>query len=78
VTWAFVLEPCSGNATRLIVRARAGGGYYRFHGLPPWISDPAIRLVHFVDATEAVVGIAERVRPISEASLDRPAKPTSD
>ena len=61
VTWAFVLEPCSGNATRLIVRARAGRGY-RFHGLPAWISDPAIRLVHFVMERKQLLGIAERVR----------------
>jgi hypothetical protein len=61
VTWAFVLEQCRDNATRLIVRARAGRGY-RFHGLPAWISDPAIRLVHFVMERKQLVGIAERVR----------------
>ena len=61
VTWAFVLEPRAGSATRLIVRARAGRGY-RFHGLPAWISDPAIRLVHFVMERKQLLGIGERVR----------------
>jgi hypothetical protein len=61
VTWAFVLEPRPGNATRLIVRVRAGRGY-RFHGLPAWISEPAIRLVHFVMERRQLLGIAARVR----------------
>ena len=61
VTWAFVLERRPGNATRLIVRVRAGRDY-RFHGLPAWISDPAIRLVHFVMERKQLLGIAERVR----------------
>jgi hypothetical protein len=60
VTWAFVLEQRARNATRLIVRVRAGRGY-RFHGLPAWISDPAIRLVHSVMERKQLLGIVTRV-----------------
>jgi hypothetical protein len=59
VTWAFLLEPCPGPATRLIVRARGGQGY-RFHGLPAPLSTPLIRLVHFVMQRRQLLGIAHR------------------
>ena len=72
VSWAFVLERRPDDATRLIVRVRAGQGY-RFHGLPVWLSEPAIRLVHFVMQRRQLVGIARRakfVRPtLPEAAL---------
>jgi len=78
VTWAFVLERRPGNATRLIVRVRAGRDY-RFHGLPAWISDPAIRLVHFVMERKQLLGIAERVGALRQSHpLDRPASEQSD
>jgi hypothetical protein len=60
VTWAFVLEQHTGSTTRLIVRVRAGQGY-RFHGLPVWLSNPAIRLVHFVMQRKQLLGVARRV-----------------
>jgi hypothetical protein len=60
VTWAFVLEEHPGNTTRLIVRVRGGQGY-RFHGLPEWLSIPAIRLVHFVMQRKQLLGIVRRV-----------------
>lgn len=60
VTWAFVLEPRPDGGTRLIVRVRAGEGY-RFRGLPVWLSDPAIRLVHFVMQRKQLLEIARRV-----------------
>ena len=59
VTWAFVLEPSRDGTTRLIVRARADERY-RFHGLPKWLSDPAVRLVHFVMQRKQLTGIAQR------------------
>jgi hypothetical protein len=59
VTWAFVLESRD-DGTRLIVRVRAGGSY-RFHGLPDWLSDPLIRVVHFVMQRKQLLGIARRV-----------------
>jgi hypothetical protein len=70
VTWAFVLKPREDGATRLIVRVRGGQGY-RFHGLPLWLSDPAIRLVHFVMQRKQLLGIAHRVQSstaLSEAA----------
>jgi hypothetical protein len=69
VTWAFVLEPRPGDTTRLIVRAR-GGLDYRFHGLPVWLSKPAIRLVHFVMQRKQLLGIARRVESSSAAVRD--------
>jgi hypothetical protein len=59
VTWAFVLESRD-DGTRLIVRVRAGGRY-RFQGLPDWLSDPLIRVVHFVMQRKQLLGIARRV-----------------
>jgi hypothetical protein len=69
VTWAFVLEAHPGDATRLIVRVRGGQGY-RFHGLPEWLSNPAIRLVHFVMQRKQLLGI---VRRVEETRLTCPA-----
>ena len=69
VTWAFVLEELSGNTTRLIVRVRAGQGY-RFHGLPEWLSNPAIRLVHFVMQRKQLLGIVRRVEASKTALRD--------
>jgi len=58
VTWAFVLDS-HGPATRLIVRVRAAQRY-RFHGLPAWLSEPSIRLVHFVMQRKQLLEIARR------------------
>ena len=69
VTWAFVLEQRPGNTTRLIVRVRGGQGY-RFHGLPEWLSIPAIRLVHFVMQRKQLLGIARRVEASKAALRD--------
>ena len=59
VTWAFVLDEQADHSTRLIVRVRAARGY-RFHGLPAWLSKPAIGLVHFVMERKQLLGIAKR------------------
>jgi hypothetical protein len=63
VTWAFVLEP-RGDATRLIVRVSAAARY-RFHGLPAWLSDPAMRLGHFVMQRKQLLEIAWRAESSS-------------
>jgi hypothetical protein len=60
VTWTFVLEGRVGTSTRLIVRARADQGY-SFRGLPPWLSRPIVRVVHFVMQRKQLLGIAQRV-----------------
>jgi len=72
VTWAFVLQELAGG-TRLIVRAR-GGPAYAFHGLPPWISQRVIRLVHFIMQRKQLIGIANRAeRSVTLAAIsDRP------
>lgn len=72
VTWAFVLQETHGS-TRLVVRAR-GGPDYAFHGLPPWIGQPFIRLVHFVMQRRQLIRIAalaERL-PSTAAVSSRP------
>jgi hypothetical protein len=66
VTWAFVLERRPGDSTRLIVRVRGGQGY-RFHSLPLWLSDPVIRVVHFVMQRKQLLGIARRTEPIADS-----------
>jgi hypothetical protein len=72
VTWAFVLQELPGD-TRLIVRAR-GGPAYAFHGLPPWISQRVIRVVHFVMQRKQLIGIADRAERSATlaATSDRP------
>jgi hypothetical protein len=67
-TWAFMLVLCAGGSTRLIVRVRGAQGY-RFHGLPPWLSYPAVRLVHFVMQRKQLLEIAHRVE-LSKARLN--------
>jgi hypothetical protein len=69
VTWAFFLEQRPANTTRLIVRVRGGQGY-RFHGLPEWLSNPAIRLVHFVMQRKQLLGIVRRVEASKTALRD--------
>jgi hypothetical protein len=69
VTWAFVLEAQEADSTRLVVRVRAGQSY-RFHGLPVWLSEPAIRLVHFVMQRKQLLGIANRVESSRGALAD--------
>jgi hypothetical protein len=69
VTWAFVLEPRPGGTTRVIVRVR-GGQDYRLHGLPAWVSRPAIRLEHFVMQRKQLLGIAQRVESSGAALPD--------
>jgi hypothetical protein len=73
VTWSFVLEPLDRSRTRLLVRARGGAGY-RFHGLPPWLSQAVVRPVHFIMERKQLLGIvrrAERVPTTGEALLNR-------
>jgi hypothetical protein len=60
VTWAFVLEDCSGGETRLIVRARGSRGY-PFYGLPQWIGQPFVRVGHAIMERRQLLGIAARV-----------------
>jgi hypothetical protein len=64
VTWSFTLEARGVNSTRLIVRARGARGY-RFHGLPPSVSVPLVRFVHFVMERKQLLGIAWRVEAFS-------------
>ena len=65
VTWTFVLER-SGDTTRLIVRVRAGQGY-RFRGLPVWLSQPVVRLVHLAMQRKQLLGIRRRVESVRAA-----------
>jgi len=58
-TWAFVLEPAGPGATRLIVRARGGGGY-RLWKLPTWLAMRVVPLGHFVMQRKQLLGIARR------------------
>jgi hypothetical protein len=60
MTWAFVLNERPAGLTRLIVRARASDEY-PFHGLPPWIGKPLMRVMHFVMERRQLLGIAMRV-----------------
>ena len=64
VTWAFVLEPRPGHATRLLVRARGSQGY-RFRGLPRWLSKPLISVVHFLMQRRQLLGIAQRAESMA-------------
>jgi len=59
VTWSFVLRPIGSELTRLLVRVRGGKGY-RFHGLPRFLTRPAIRFVHFIMERRQLHGIAAR------------------
>jgi hypothetical protein len=59
-TWAFVLEERADDATRLIVRVRAGTGY-QFHGLPWWLTKRIVPVVHFIMQRKQLLGIARRV-----------------
>lgn len=72
VSWTFVLDPVGDTATRLIVRAR-GGQDYRFFGLPTRLSEPIVRLVHFLMERKQLLGVAARVERESERDgwLDR-------
>ena len=67
-TWAFRLDDASGG-TRLLVRARGGAGY-RFHGLPAWASQLAIRVVHFVMQRKQLLNITARAAQ-ADALLDQ-------
>jgi hypothetical protein len=57
-TWTFVLRR-QGDATRLIVRARAGRGY-RFPMLPTWLGDLVGSRIHGVMQRKQLLGIARR------------------
>jgi hypothetical protein len=72
VSWTFLLDPLGDTATRLIVRARGGQGY-RFQGMPPGVSVPVVRLVHFLMERKQLLGVAARVERESERDvwLDR-------
>jgi hypothetical protein len=74
VTWAFVLEAAPDGTTRLIVRARGAHGY-RFHGLPPWLSKPVVRLVHFVMQRKQLLEIARRVEHSPRQQFDTIPQP---
>jgi hypothetical protein len=68
MTWAFVLHQLEDQATRLIVRARAGPGY-QFRGLPWWLGKRAATFVHFIMQRKQLLGVARRTEAASEASL---------
>jgi hypothetical protein len=66
-TWAFVLEEQSPGVTRLIVRARAGGGYRPPFGLPMWTTHTLVKWGHGIMQRKQLRGIARRVeqrRPV--------------
>ena len=67
VTWAFVLEPHPGNATRLIVRAR-----YHPPDQPRWLALLVIRLEHFVMQRKQLLEIARRVGSSNAAPAEQP------
>jgi hypothetical protein len=67
VTWAFVLEPRTPRATRLVVRVRAAAGY-RFHGLPERLSRVVVSGVHFVMQRKQLLGIALRAESSARGS----------
>ncbi len=69
MTWAFVLEPSDGRATRLVVRVRGGRGY-TFHGLPWWLAKRIVPIVHFVMQRRQLLGIARRAEQ-ADVMLDR-------
>lgn len=50
------------------MRAR-GGDRYRFHGLPPWLSKPIVRFVHFVMERKQLLEIARRVEATSSKTV---------
>jgi hypothetical protein len=61
MTWAFVLEERSPGVTRLIVRARAGGGYRPPFGLPVWTTRTLVKWGHGIMQRRQLRGIASRV-----------------
>ena len=65
VTWAFVLEEDGPATTRLVVRARASRKY-PFLGLPTFLGNPIIRVIHFVMQRRQLLGLAERVEGLDE------------
>lgn len=74
MTWAFVLEDADdGRATRLLVRARAGGGYAAM-GMPPLPARLVLPAVHAIMQRKQLLTIAaraERCAAISAAADDR-------
>lgn len=60
MTWAFVLEEPAPGVTRLIVRARAGGGYRPPFGLPVWTTRTLVRWGHGIMQRKQLRGIATR------------------
>jgi hypothetical protein len=73
VTWAFVLDSHAAT-TRLIVRVRAAQSY-RFHRLPAWLSEPSIRLAHFVMQRKQLLEIAWRAERSSRTFSRRDYSP---
>jgi hypothetical protein len=59
MTWAFVLQETGQEATRLIVRTRAGPGY-DFHGLPWWFGKRVLAVIHLIMQRKQLHGIAKR------------------
>jgi hypothetical protein len=72
-TWSFTLEELRPHLTRLIVRVR-GSRKYPFHGLPPSIGRPAIRIIHSVMQRKQLVSIARRAECATHASTGLPRR----
>lgn len=74
MTWAFALEDADdGRATRLLVRARTGGGYAAV-GMPPLPARLLLPVVHAIMQRKQLLTIAaraERYATISGAAGDR-------
>jgi hypothetical protein len=77
VTWAFVLEPKGGDATRLITRVR-GSQAYRFHGLPRAWSKRVIGVVHFLMQRRQLLGIAARAESAAVAAAGASVLPAAE
>jgi hypothetical protein len=61
VTWAFILEPAPGNATRLLIRWRARPP----DSIAGTILDKyVIELIHFIMERRMMLGIRERAQAL--------------
>jgi hypothetical protein len=73
MTWACILEEAGPDSTRLMFRVRAGPGY-QFHGLPSWLADRIVPIVHFVMQRRQLPGIAPRVESSPAGGVDRTSR----
>ena len=62
-------EGTLGVVTELIVRATGARGYRTF-GLPPAVSIPVARLMHFIMERRQLLGIARRAEAMAAAWAD--------